>query len=62
MKYCLCIYDIDGKLVHTSFWACRGCAARHMKSGSPCCVRKGSRDGEVVTFNKPYKNIRREAE
>lgn len=55
MKYCLCMYDLDGNEMSASCFSCMGCAWRHAPKHAPCCLRKGSKTGPIVKTNEYFK-------
>lgn len=57
MKYILCMYDLEGKLLATRRWACLGCGARHMSKVAPCCMRQATQEGKIVRQNALYVKI-----
>lgn len=59
MRYCLCLYDNDGKLLGTRLWACIGCAWRHAPQYTPACVRKANKNGEIVKENDSFTKIKK---
>ena len=62
MKFCVCIYDLDGKLLGTRLWSCVGCGWRHAPRDTPACLRKGNKDGVIVKENPSFTKIKKKVE
>ena len=55
MKYCVCLYDRDGKLIGKTIWSCFGCAKKRAAKLAPCCIRNGNPSGNILWKNELYK-------
>lgn len=60
MKYCLCMYDLNGDLIGTRLWSCMGCGWKHAPKDTPACMRKRSRDGDIVRCNPSFTALLKE--
>ena len=54
MKYCVCMYDLNGKLLATRKYSCLGCGWRHAPKTTPACLRKANEKGEIVRKNPRF--------
>jgi len=57
MKYFVCMYDLNGKLIGTRRYSCLGCGWKHAPKTTPSCLRKGSVDGIIVRKNLSFIEI-----
>jgi len=53
-KYCICMYDLDGKLIAKRCLSCKGCAKKHMPKDTPACVRGGGENGHIYYKNQAF--------
>jgi len=56
LKYVLCLYDLDGKLMVSRAFSCGGCASKRIPK-TPACVRQGDAEGKIVKSNAAFKAI-----
>lgn len=54
MKYCICMYDLDGKLLATRKYSCLGCGWKHAPKNTPACCRKANATGDIVRKNASF--------
>ena len=54
MRHCLCLYDLDGKLLEIKCFSCLGCGWKHAPLTKPACMRRGNVNGEIVRRNAAF--------
>ena len=59
MKYCVCMYDLGGKLLATRKYSCLGCGWKHAPKDTPACLRKANKNGEIVRRNPSFIKIKK---
>jgi len=57
MRYCVCLYDLEGKLLGVRCFSCLGCGWKQAPKDTPACLRKGNAGGAIVRRNAPFMEI-----